>query len=1709
MSVKKNLVSRLTRTRLLFPLLLIVLLLPAVYWYTTRPKETAAWWNESWVYRKRIDISNPGGSDLTDFQVSFTLDTTDTSKFQSNCEDLRVTSVDGNLLPFWIEPTTCNTTNTKIWTKLPSIPSSGTYIYAYYGNPSATSASETNPTPKVFIQQINDLIGHWNHRIPESYPGSGNIWYDLSGNNYDFTHSSTPSHTQSDGFYFNNNGYFTGPSSSVFPQGSNPRTVLAEAKPTSIPNAYNHVFHYGSTSTYQSFGITGRSSNNISSHTWSSGCEKASWTIDSFNKIAITGSGNNQEIYKNGSSLGTCSSYTLNTGGAYNSQIGTRISPLEHWFGYIKYVQIYTRVLTATEISLIQNNDIYSTEKYPGKTLIRQYATTQPTTSTQSEEIGPGPIAYWKFDEGYGQTANDSTSNNNDGTLGATSGAESSDPTWTPEDKCISGKCLQFDGSDDYVLSSNTGPVSSSQTYETWFKTNSFSSGVIMSILGQSAISTGYHHPLFFINSGKIYGCLWNMGYNEIATINTNKWYHVSVTYTAGEAVYYLNGEQVLTDTGSRSAPVNQYIAIGATDSQSCGLPGYIGSYFSGFIDEVKIYPYARSAEQIKIDYNAGAAILGSTDQGSLSDGLVGYWTMDETSWNGTSGEVKDVSGNGNNGTSSCDGSCTKPTTGAGKFGNSGNFDGADDFVNIPDNTLLKGMDELTISFWAKHNTGTFDSWEAMLTKGDTSGSYRIHMSSNYVQWVVETENGYSPATSNFTPTADVWFHVVGTYKNGSQKLYINGIENGNSTHTGTVKTNTYPVAIGKNSQSTGRNWNGSIDEVRIYNRALSADEVTQLYNWAPGPVGYWNFDEGEGTTTYDKSGNGNNGTLITSPTRTNGKFGKAINFNGTSNYVSVPNSNSINPKYKMTISSWARLNTGTNGYRWIARYSSCGGSPYFFGINSGNKLVLAINDTNYTNGVSFINDGDWHYFTATYDQGNITYYIDGNKIGTESIAATSINTGSSYLGFGGNYCNQYWPGLIDEIKIYNYTRTPEQIRQDMFGTANPAISSSDILPEPISHWSFDEQTGQTAYDKASNKNGTLGADTSIASDDPTWKTNSNCKTNGCLSFDGNNDYIKIPNFTYPDNQSISLWIKAPNLTLNEWVIGSSWHYEISIRSGKIQFTTHDGSSYQYCTSSTNVNDNSYHFITTTYEDSSQTKKIYIDGELETTCQQGSNAPGTAGTLTIGGGSYFQGNIDEVKIYNSVLTPEQIKQDMNSGSTLTVGTTTNEAAELSDGEGNPPIAEWKLDEMQSSTVYDTSGNNYHGTINGATWNAWCKQGGCLSFQGNQAVDLNSVASITGPITVNAWVKTSTSDTDRVIAAKYGNNSRFTWRVYMNSNGKVVFDRHGYDGTTWSTSVTSTNSINDGNWHYVSAVFDSNYMKIYIDGNYENQTAETRESEGFNTYDLCIGDDHYNSCGASSGWYSPWVGLIDHVKIYDYARTPAQIAYDYNRGEPIAHWKMDECQGSTIHDSSDNGNHGTLTVTTTGGNTNGIGTCTTSTSAWGTGSSGKFGASLNFDGNGDYIDLASDLGYTNQVSAFAWFKSLGSPAGGYHIIFGGQELEISIPASTGEIRTGVFTSARYVSNHGSGLTDGNWHHIGFTFDGSTKKSYIDGVYVGQQTGIPGTLTSTFSNRRIGRFGSSATYYANGLIDDARIYNYVLSEAQVKKILNEGSALRFGD
>ena len=160
-------------------------------------------------------------------------------------------------------------------------------------------------------------------------------------------------------------------------------------------------------------------------------------------------------------------------------------------------------------------------------------------------------------------------------------------------------------------------------------------------------------------------------------------------------------------------------------------------------------------------------------------------------------------------------------------------------------------------------------------------------------------------------------------------KLYLNGIEVGSTSKTGTLNANTSVSAwIGSNPPTVGSNaFDGLIDEVRIYNRALSVEEIRYHYNRG-GPVAHWKMDEGNGTTTYDSSGNGNDGyfgSTTTSPTWTTGKHGNALSFDGTDDYVDAGDSADVGVS-DFTIEAWVRPSRVTS-YKFIVSKGHSDGS--------------------------------------------------------------------------------------------------------------------------------------------------------------------------------------------------------------------------------------------------------------------------------------------------------------------------------------------------------------------------------------------------------------------------------------------------------------------------------------------------------------------------------------------------------------------------------------------------------------------------------------------------------------------------------------------------------------------------------------------------------------------------------------------------------------
>lgn len=156
--------------------------------------------------------------------------------------------------------------------------------------------------------------------------------------------------------------------------------------------------------------------------------------------------------------------------------------------------------------------------------------------------------------------------------------------------------------------------------------------------------------------------------------------------------------------------------------------------------------------------------------------------------------------------------------------------------------------------------------------------------------------------------------------------------------------------------------------------------------------------------------------------------------------------------------------------------------------------------------------------------------------------------------------------------------------------------------------------------------------------------------------------------------------------------------------------------------------------------------------------------------------------------------------------------------------------------------------------------------------------------------------------------------------------------------------------------------------------------------------------------------------------------------------------------------------------------------------------------ISFNGTTDYITLPSNVGITDSFTQSAWFKSTGTPLGGYHIIFGGGESELSIPTAGG-MRVGVTTSTRYVTDCGSGLTDGNWHMVSMVFDRMNLSlyAYINGIKVGTVLTSSAYVPASHV-RTVGQYGNNGTYKANGLIDQIMIYNRALSDSEILSLFN---------
>jgi hypothetical protein len=391
---------------------------------------------------------------------------------------------------------------------------------------------------------------------------------------------------------------------------------------------------------------------------------------------------------------------------------------------------------------------------------------------------------------------------------------------------------------------------------------------------------------------------------------------------------------------------------------------------------------------------------------------------------------------------------------------------------------------------------------------------------------------------------------------------------------------------------------------------------------------------------------------------------------------------------------------------------------------------------------------------------------------------------------------------------------------------------------------------------------------------------------------------------------------------------------------------------------------------------------------------------------------------------------------------------------------------------------------------------------------------------TDSFTLEAWVKTTKQNGSIIIDKKGASASGFDL-FYEDTTGLVRFWLS--NSASNRLRVHGSTQINDGAWHHVVATYAGTSLasgiKIFVDG--VSNTITTDESTPLSATIL---NNSNLQLGFATAASDAWQGTLDDVRVYNYVLTPVQVAYNYNRGAPIAHYKFDECQGTTAYNSAVNangqaaGNNGTITPGDSSGDNDTAGTCSsgTTTEMWNDGTTGKRNASLGFDGTNDYVDLGTTpfLSATADFTITSWINPSSLTASSYHEIFsqGNSSTTDQAFRFAAWDQKLHFSSINDADNSvedifGSTLSTGAWQHVAITKSGSNYTLYLNGRI--DATDIEVTSgTYTFNTVRIGAITRTSTVeFWNGLIDDLRVYNYALTAEQIKQVMNNG-AVFFG-
>ena len=628
-------------------------------------------------------------------------------------------------------------------------------------------------------------------------------------------------------------------------------------------------------------------------------------------------------------------------------------------------------------------------------------------------------------------------------------------------------------------------------------------------------------------------------------------------------------------------------------------------------------------------------------------------------------GDATDESGN-------YDGTASNVTYGTGVFGQAGVFNGSA-YITATPQTQQQGF---SWSFWVNYTSTSLYSYIASVYTGsDVSGvpnALFVNSQNNGALALALGNNGSYVFNFNHTTTGlndGQWHQVVvswdGTTAANAVRFYIDNVV---TTATSSISAASLPnyseFAIGARAVDKILKFTGSIDQVRIFNEALTPLEVEALYTEelciCDGTVDTLDIlGDGSCIATYQLDGNANDlsGNYSGTPTNVSygvGEFDLAGVFNGSSSKVST-SAYGLSGNASYSASLWFNLGdtSGDQVLYGLGNQAVYQASAIY--IRNNNEIFHAnVGSADFFNGIPTLSTGVWYHFVFTYSSSNTAkIYINGSQIGTSiSLSQGGLNlTGNiGRIGcdtYDGNFIN----GSIDQVRIFNKALSSSEVTTLYNETACTKAACSgttntlDILGDGscIAAYTLDG----TPADLSGNYNG--------IQTDVTYPQG---EFDLAGSFNGSSSKIQTAPQLQQQAISISFWVKYTSTEIYKDI----WRYDPTVITppipntlfsntqpdGKIAVAMVISQTYRFnlVHPTTNLNDGQWHHVVFSWDGTTNTNavKLYIDEVVATST---STLPASSMAIydlfrLAGTGTGLIGSIDQVRIFNKALSASEV-----------------------------------------------------------------------------------------------------------------------------------------------------------------------------------------------------------------------------------------------------------------------------------------------------------------------------------------------------------------------------------------------------------------------------------------------------------------------------------